>query len=653
MKSKIKKSSEGRMSKFSFCFTKIKIYLPVFSILILVLFIFSVYLNEFILFILDQRISIPFMKENIKKETLQLKLGIFNVLENENLIFTTQIIFSLVFFFLFIFLYSFFKTIFLDPGYLPDPVNFEYNLILQNLEIKEEHEFISYEETETSNLNNTSNFTGIVDSGSNITNCNNEIFENNKTKLIQNKSYEENHILKYEIFDNYNFNKKTSGTRINENQKNYDIIYENEILLNNFELNNNKFNYDSNVLPSINVKQNQISSNNNNKEKNLKINNLYEENQQVLELNIGIENDLIENVDYSKITTSSNLNNSSHENHKYNNNSIISMKEDEFIKNISKNKNEINFQDNLVEENTLLTFNNLNNEYFKERNDFNMNIIGNKCNIYNIPASDDLFKIKNTDKGDIKEMKISGHLSVKKQNIKQSTNTKSSKNEHIKKNFFSQIINKKNHFENNSIKNREKNFFLYNPQENDSRFISPISGNITENSSLSKIKRKKLTKNFKKLKHIKGKSKIFKFSKKKNYSLRFRKYFKNNLTNITDINDPFASHRKYGLNENKIHDAKITLNCGNLIDESAEKNGENISITSSTIENIFSKILKMRNNFIKDFGKIVFNGPICTSEGVKYRNYLEKYLNFNNVNTSTTYSNSYFHSILYNQSIIF
>ena len=70
----------------------------------------------------------------------------------------------------------------MDPGYLPNPINFEYNLVLQNLEFKEETEFISYEESENSNCDNSN---CILD---NSNNTNNNIIQTNSvTKNKQNK----------------------------------------------------------------------------------------------------------------------------------------------------------------------------------------------------------------------------------------------------------------------------------------------------------------------------------------------------------------------------------------------------------------------------------------------------------------------------------
>ena len=215
-------------------------------------------------------------------------------------------------------------------------------------------------------------------------------------------------------------------------------------------------------------------------------------------------------------------------------------------------------------------------------------------------------------------------------------------------------------YNNNSITiNNNINFFTN--QENDKKIISPISGNITDNSSLSKVnqdknKLLKIASNNHKG-NTKGGHNKMKISKKRFSSMKNRKNHFSIRKNYTELNinqylnDRDNYSRKFSSNE--LIEGKGG-NTKNFISDSSEfKDNETSSIPSTKNEHIFNKILKMRNNFIKDFGKIVANGPISTSEGVKYRNYLEKYLNFNNFpNSNLSYRTSYFHSLLYSQSIL-
>lgn len=649
---KIKKPMERRMSKFSIFCTKFRIYLPVLSITTLVLFIFSIYLNEYILFILNQRFFIPFMKENIKRDTLNMKLGIFTILENENLIFSTKILFCVFMFFMVLFFYSFFKTILIDPGYLPDPVNFEFNLILQNLEIKEDHEFISYEESESSNANNNS-MNIALDSGSNLTNSNNNnltpIKSSIKAANADDKIKNQSEIMKNEIFEEANIINNTTNNKLNENQINLDNSNEKEILFNNNnDLSNNGIYSDISANNEINNSPQETIVNKKKSSKKAKNESLIsntiteEENAYVVHKNNIEENDVNANVDNSKITITSNINNSSNENHKFNS-SAASLKENENLKNNFIKKDENNSNEYLIEENTSYQFNNLNIENLKEKNDYNI-IIHNKeispnNNINDSPRDEEINR-------DI----ITKARSSKKRISKSQNKIYKDENSETKNVIYN----------NNSI-TINNNFTFFTNQENDKKLISPISGNITDNSSLSKVNQDK-NQLIKTTRHhhrssAKGTDKKMKISKKrfssmknKNNNFPVRKnYSELNVKNY--LNDRDLYSRKFSSNE--LMEVKGG-NSKNFISDSSEfKDNETSSIPSVKNNNFFNKILKMRNNFIKDFGKIVANGPICTSEGVKYRNYLEKYLNFNNFpNSNISYRTSYFHSLLYSQSII-
>jgi hypothetical protein len=102
---------------------KIRIHLPIFLVLINLSLIYTVYLLEFLL---------PLMNG---ESFLLSNTFIGNTLENkkQTKIFGTCL-FIIINWLLFWLLVSYFRTIFTDPGYLPDPMQLEIQLIYKNLD---------------------------------------------------------------------------------------------------------------------------------------------------------------------------------------------------------------------------------------------------------------------------------------------------------------------------------------------------------------------------------------------------------------------------------------------------------------------------------------------------------------------------------------
>lgn len=590
-----------RMSKCSIIISKFKLYLPVVSICSLVLLIFSIYLNEYILFILNKRIEIPFMQSTIKKDNLQLKLGIFTFIENESLIWSFQVIFGVLLFFIIIFFYSFFRTIFMDPGYLPDPINFECNLVLQNLEFKEEEtEFISYEESEASShmQNNISDDNLLLDS--------NKIFykskeANKKLKSIPKKNLpikmklenknDENSNKNY--FDNSEHKKKCYAK-----EENVNFNSSNDNILSN-DLSNNNINY-SDI--SGNIEKNNFFNDKN------KTTYGYFQEKKTFKDNTSDKSDdknlSIDIKDKSKITNTSN------------------------IQNLSMDNVEIN----IIENNK---------------------IINNEINSLEM-------RKKSADK-----FRPESGLQVKENfsEISPSQKKISFYNNKGEKERSLNLINEVLNYGSIEIKNAT-NHFISNV--NDSKLISPISGNYSNDlvpnrklSKSSKSNRSHMLKSHR-IKHLENHLCNRKDYKRRHSSNKRAKYgyfqaksknYKNGLDqdSITPIYN-IKGETIIGELKEEGSGTKNSCNSKNFINDSSEiiKDNELLSSDNTNPHKIFQKILKMRTNFINDFGKIVANGPICASEGVKYRNYLEKYLNITKLNGS--YTNSYFHSMLYKQS---
>ncbi len=513
------------------------------------------------------------MKENIKKEKLLLKLGIFIFIENENLKSSIEAFLYFIVFCLIIFFYSFFKSIFMDPGYLPDPINLEYNLILQNLEIKEDNEFKRYEES--------------------INDENNSLYKNS---LISNKDTQNTNNNHLYTQDRFLLEKKNSDSIGNIK----DEIFEDNLVVkkptkNNFiELNSKSEFFGKDTANNLN----------------------------------GVEQNAMKCINKTKITKNSDL--ELNENHKYNISPNINDKGNENAINKNMKKDENNCNNYLIKDNNNLSFKNLNFEYLKEKND---------CNI---------IKTRDIPNDNIIEKPFSSI----DYNISPIINVS--------------FLNSENNLFTNDPNTLKGNFSIYNNHKNEDKIISPIICNVSDTSCLDRIKEKNFQntynsiENKKKKKDKKDRSNKNKLSKKSYSSLGKIKieneygkhYTELNVNKCMNTNDSICSSQNFFYNQlNKFGDS-IKFSRG-FVTDSSSRETETPSIGSNNKENVFQKILKMRNNFIKDFGHMVFNGPICNSEGIRYRNYLEKYLNFSNLKNISTYSNSYLHSILYNQSNIY
>lgn len=669
------------MSRNTFFFTKLKIYLPVLSLTTLIILIFSIYMNEYILFILNKKIYFPYMKQSFKKETLILKLGIFTYLDNENFIFCTKILLGFVIFFLGSFLYSFFKAIFMDPGYLPDPSNFEYNLVLQNLDIREEHAFLLNEDSEASQGINASSNIGILDSASFDKNSKNLNHQHVKAENM----FTPNELIKNEIFENSNRFKKKSldickNTKCNDiyqNGNNKDTLFksiENEIILNNNDLSNNCIysdisgNNDIIASPNENKLENQKSFKVNNINNLLENNLRYNEDFYIVQPNILIENQNNSNEEKNVNSPKSNKNSSSKENHKYlsRHNSI---KENANLRNSYIKMDKENSREFLIEENNNFNFANTNIENLKEKNDININIKNNqdlndeKSEIMNIPNTNQKLDFDNQSKN----YKNESRRQSKNYKIESKRGSKS-----LDKNYENEILDSAKiiHNDNSIIINNNFAFYINQDNENIEKnvIISPIFDNIIDNSTLSKIKQNQIKDNEKNSNYnynLEEKDK--RHSNKKNNLTRKRyssqkhnknRNFSSTKNNITELNvknyiiknkryNNLDSYRKN--NHSNLFESKNSLDRNFTSETSDYIENESSEISSSRMGKFFEKISKVRKDFIKGFASIVANGPICSSEGVNYRNYLEKFLNFNKFNLNS-FSNSYFHSILYNQS---
>ena len=101
-------------------------YSPVFSIWSLLSFIYTVYMFEYIFVLMNPKYN----------SSLYYNLYLTNIFPNDTYN-AGAFLFLLINFCVAMMVISMLRTIFMDPGYLPDPLQFEYKLVKKNLEYTE------------------------------------------------------------------------------------------------------------------------------------------------------------------------------------------------------------------------------------------------------------------------------------------------------------------------------------------------------------------------------------------------------------------------------------------------------------------------------------------------------------------------------------
>jgi len=132
-----------RKKNFTRMFNKLMTYSPVFIIWALVGFICAVYVLEYILVL---------MKVDLRVKNYS-NMIIVNYFPNDPA-FVGFVLFTTINFTVSMMLISMFRAIFMDPGYLPDPLQFEYKLVRKNLEYPESSRRSLVEGIQAKDLNN-------------------------------------------------------------------------------------------------------------------------------------------------------------------------------------------------------------------------------------------------------------------------------------------------------------------------------------------------------------------------------------------------------------------------------------------------------------------------------------------------------------------
>jgi hypothetical protein len=112
------------MGRCSRIYHRLRIYSPAIIIISLIIFIYSVYIFNYVFVLVDPSQDITLFNSLYFSNyfyTHRYGLGLFFIV---NILFILMII-------------SFFRTAFMDPGYFPDPVEIEYSLIKKNLDFPE------------------------------------------------------------------------------------------------------------------------------------------------------------------------------------------------------------------------------------------------------------------------------------------------------------------------------------------------------------------------------------------------------------------------------------------------------------------------------------------------------------------------------------